>query len=424
MKIGIIGGGASGMAAAITASSLGADVTLFEKNERVGKKLLATGNGKCNLSNRHLTADCYHSETPHRIQTILEQWGTEDTLDFFHGLGLMTREKNGGLYPLCEQASAVLDVLRFALYGVRCETGHRVVRAERSGGGFRIHTKKEGGQSSHTFDKIILACGSRAGLKSSDTENGLELAKGLGLAGIPFFPALVQLRCQESCFKALAGVRCQAEVTLEAEGNVWQERGELQLTEYGISGIPVFQLSRHAARALVRGKKSRAILDFLPDTEAQVWKEMLRERMRYAGFQTAEQLFTGTVHKKIANVILKNSHIPPGEALSGISEERLLRAGEQMQCFPVTVTGTNPVSQAQVCGGGIRLTEVTNTLEARKQPGLYVTGELLDADGRCGGYNLQWARAVGVIAGRDAAGGRERTDSRRKPACGRFEEIR
>lgn len=165
-------------------------------------------------------------------------------------------------------------------------------------------------------------------------------------------------------------------------------------------------------------------MDFLPDTEAQEWKEMLRERMRYAGFQTAEQLFTGTVHKKIANVILKNSHISPGEALSGISEERLLRAGEQMQCFPVTVTGTNPVSQAQVCGGGIRLTEVTNTLEARKQPGLYVTGELLDADGRCGGYNLQWAWATGVIAGRDAAGRRERTDSRRKPACGRFEEIR
>ncbi len=409
MKIGVIGGGASGMAAAITAARCGAEVTILEQNDRVGKKILATGNGKCNLSNVHLSDTCYHSGDPHRIGPILHRFGTDDTLEFFHGLGLMTRERNGGLYPACEQASAVLDVLRFALeyQKVAIMTGCRVVQiktgTERKNEGFLVWIQKEGGQSICAFDKIILACGSSAGLKRPEEENGMELAGGFGLRRIPFFPALVQLRCRETFFRAMAGVRCQAGVTVCADGQTWKENGELQLTEYGISGIPVLQLSRHASRALLHHKTLSAFLDFLPDLTETEWKDMLLARRKEIGFETMEQFWTGIVHKKIASVILKLNCISFHEIARNVTNQKLLSAGNLLKHFPVTVTGVNSFTQAQVCGGGVRLTEVTDSLEARKQKGLYLTGEMLDVDGRCGGYNLQWAWTTGILAGRAAA---------------------
>lgn len=413
MKIGVIGGGASGMAAAITASRYGADVTILEQNERVGKKILATGNGKCNFSNLHLSDTCYHSGDPDRIGAILRQFGTEDTLEFFHGLGLMTRERNGGLYPACEQASAVLDVLRFALerHQVTVMTGSRVIQIRaktKTGTGrekrsFVVQVQKEGGQSLCSFDKIILACGSSAGLKNPEEENGMKLAGGFGLRRIPFFPALVQLRCQESFFRAMAGVRCQAGVTVKAGGQTWEETGELQLTDYGISGIPVLQLSRHASVALHHQKTLSAVLDFLPQLNEEEWRGMLLARRKKLGFETMEQFWIGTVHKKIISVILKINCISPHEIARNVTIEKLLSVGKMLKQFPVTINGVNPSAQAQVCGGGVRLTEVTDSLEARRQKGLYLTGELLDVDGRCGGYNLQWAWTTGVLAGKAAA---------------------
>ncbi len=407
MKIGIIGGGASGMAAAIAAADRGADVTILERNERIGKKILATGNGKCNLSNLDMSYEYYHSDNPERIPSILAQFTPEDTLAFFHDLGLMTREKNGYCYPFCEQASAVLDVLRFALErrGVGVETGCRVRKTEKKNGQFLVHMESECGCRQAVFDKMILSCGSRAGLKKDSEENGMELAGLFSLRRIPFTPALVQLRCRESCFRALAGVRCQAEVTLQADDHIYREYGELQLTEYGISGIPVFQLSRHAAKALRREKTLQAAIDFLPQISKAAWEQSLQNRLRKMAGISAEQFFTGTVHKKITGVLLQESGIAPSAPAAGITGRRLLDAGMQLKCFPVTVTGTNPFAQAQVCAGGVALTGITDKLEAKREPGLYITGELLDVDGRCGGYNLQWAWATGIIAGRAAAEG-------------------
>ena len=407
MKIGIIGGGASGMAAAIAAADCGADVTILEQNDRVGKKILATGNGKCNLSNLDMSEQYYHSDNPERILPILEQVTPEDTLAFFHGLGLMTKEKNGSCYPLCEQAAAVLDVLRFALErrGVSVETGCRVNGAEKKNGRFLVHIGRRESHRQEVFDRIILACGSRAGLKNDTEENGTALAGLFSLKRIPFTPALVQLRCRESCFRALAGVRCQAEVTLRAGGHAYREYGELQLTEYGISGIPVFQLSRHAAKELKRRKTLPVMIDFLPQISRAEWETALQDRIGKMAGAAAEQFFTGTVHKKIAGVVLKESGISPAAPVTGMADRRLFDAGMRLKCFPVTVTGTNPFAQAQVCAGGVALTEITDRMEAKRVSGLYVTGELLDADGRCGGYNLQWAWATCIIAGRAAAEG-------------------
>ena len=406
MKIGIIGGGASGMAAAITASSLGAAVTILEKKERVGNKILATGNGKCNFSNLYIEPDCYRSENPSGIAPVLQRFSAREALDFFEELGLMARVRGGGIYPASEQASAVLDVLRYALEraGVRTETGQRAVSAAYRDGQFRVHTQKAGRKQTFTFDRLILACGSSAGLGKEETENGLELAGAFSLKLIPFSPALVQLRCREDCCRALTGVRCQANVTLRADRSVYQEQGEVQLTDYGISGIPVFQLSRYAARALADRKEVIVSLDFMPDVNRARWQDMLTARARRLGQESAERFFTGTVHKKIIFVILKECGISPGESVKGLSEERLAAAANKIKNFPLTVTGTNPFSKAQVCAGGVRLSEVTENLEAKARRGLYITGELLDVDGRCGGYNLHWAWATGVLAGRAAAG--------------------
>ncbi|MBO5093444.1 MAG: aminoacetone oxidase family FAD-binding enzyme [Lachnospiraceae bacterium] len=406
MKIGIIGGGASGMAAAITALSEGAAVTVYEKNDRIGKKILATGNGKCNLSNTALTCGCYRSEEPQYLAPILKQVTVPDTLAFFHRLGLMTKDKNGCLYPECEQASAVLDVLRFALsrLGAVVKTGAVVTRLEADGGRFLVHTKKDNGHSAEVFDKIILACGSKAGLSQESSENGLKLAASFGLACVPFTPALVQLRCKEPFMKALAGVRAQASVSLTAGGVEYSEIGELQLTDYGISGIPVFQLSRYAAKALHKGEKQLSVsINFLPQLSCQEWKKELLMRKKLLAGESAEQFFTGTIHKKAAAVILKECGIPFTQRMDTLPEEKLLAAGRMFQRFPLTVTAANPFINAQVCAGGVRLSEVTEKLEAKKQKGMYLTGELLDADGRCGGYNLQWAWTTGIIAGHAAA---------------------
>lgn len=405
MKIGIIGGGASGMAAAIAAADHGGQVVILEQNDRIGKKLLATGNGKCNLSNLQFSSDCYNSEDPQRLEPIFRQFTVADTLEFFHRLGLMTKDKNGYVYPWCEQASAVLDVLRFALdrREVRTETGCRVVKIEKRGRRFAVHMERKDGHRVHEFDRIVLACGSKAGLKRETEENGMELAAAFSLKRIPFTPALVQLRCREPFFKSLAGVRCQARVTLCTKEAELAEAGEVQLTDYGISGIPVFQLSRHAVRALQYEKALPVFLDFLPALDGKAWESMLLARQEALGAQNMEQFFTGTVHKKIFGVILKQCEIPLTEKAGALSVKRLLEAGHRMKRFLVTVTGANPFGQAQVCAGGVRLTEITDSLEARGQKGLYITGEMLDVDGRCGGYNLQWAWTSGVIAGRAAA---------------------
>lgn len=406
MKIGIIGGGASGMTAAIAAAECGASVTIFEKNDRIGKKILATGNGKCNLSNLHFSYDCYHSEKKELIPPVMEQFGVKETLDFFHRLGLLTKEKNGGLYPECEQASAVLDVLRFALtrLGVAVHTNCFVERIEHSGSSFLVHTQKEDRHFRSEFDRIILACGSKAGGKKSDEENGQKLAASFQLKRTPFVPALVQLRCKEPFFKALAGVRTQAEVSLFIKGTAYREKGELQLTDYGISGILVFQLSRHAAKALPAAKELAGRIDFLPAFSDAQWEEHLLARRRQLGMECAENFFTGTLHKKIISVILKEAGISPKTPVSDLSDQRLLEAGRLCKHFPVTVNGVNPFMQAQVCAGGVLLSEMTDRLEAKKVKGLYLAGEMLDVDGKCGGYNLQWAWTSGMVAGSAAAG--------------------
>lgn len=402
------------MAAAITAAGQGADVTVLERNDRLGKKILSTGNGKCNLGNLDLTADAYYGSDPRFITKILERFSEQDTMDFFKKLGLMIKDKNGYLYPASEQAASVLDVLRFELQvlGVKviteCKVNH--IRRDSESGEILVSD----GVSEYRFDVVILACGSKAAPKTGSDGSGYKLAKQLGHSLIPTVPALVQLKCEEDYLKAVAGVRADALIRVlgpeQDKGKYGSEtcfaveRGELQLTEYGISGIPVFQLSRQVNYILREQDHVTVEIDFLPDLSNEEFYELCREREEKLGKgRTVEEFFTGMLNKKIMLLFMKlaglKGHIPVEEA------DYFKRKQVYALCknWRVTVNGSNSYDNAQVCAGGVNTAEITENFESRLVPGVYMVGELLDVDGKCGGYNLHWAWASGVLAGRHAA---------------------
>lgn len=401
-RILIIGAGASGMMAAICAAKNGAKVTLYEKNDRVGKKILATGNGKCNLSNKDMTMSNYYVQDVEKLRKCFQRFGTEDTIAFFDDLGLITRDKDGYLYPYCEQASAVLDVLRNALIksSVDVKTSVESIELTVKKNGIFLVNSTEGKKE---FDSVILACGSKAGIKNATTQ-GYDYCKQFGHRIIPLLPALVQLRCKGDYFKSIAGVRCKAKVSLYSDGEkVVKEQGELQLTDYGISGIPVFQISRVAAKELKNKHKVEAILDFLPDFSKNDWENYVKGRIEKYRGRTCEEFMTGTVNKKIALMLLKKFDINAQDAVSSQTENKLYSMCMDMKGFKVFVQDTNSYEQAQVCCGGVDFMELDENMQSVYRPGLFVCGEMVDVDGKCGGYNLQWAWTSGYIAGINAS---------------------
>ncbi len=408
-KILVIGGGASGMMAAIIAARRGGQVVILEQNDRLGKKLLSTGNGKCNFTNKNQSIKFYHTDRPQTAEAALKQFPLADTLAFFEELGVLPLEKRGGYYPNSEQASAMLDVLRFEVerLGISVLSGRKVWKIEPVKKGFRLFCKNKEGQKTEIFgDKVILAAGSKASAVSGSDGSSYRLAKELGHRIIEPLPALVQLKCRESFYKGLAGVRLQAEVKLFKEKGhklIASDRGEVQLTAYGVSGIPVFQISRFAAKALHEGEKLYLLLDFLPDMGEEAVYELLKKRQALHEKYSMEQFFIGMLHKKLAAVLLKRCQIAPAALCGDIDEARLKLLTEEIKAFKTEITATQGFEQAQVCCGGIDLRDVDGeTLESCLVSGLYFAGECLDVDGACGGYNLQWAWASGYVAGQSS----------------------
>lgn len=402
-KIAVIGGGASGMTAAIRAAQLGAQVMVYERNDRVGKKILSTGNGKCNFSNEKMSADCYHGSGAGFVDTIYNIFGVKETKEFFEGLGMRIKERDGYLYPASGQASTVLDVLRYELEqpSVRVETNCMVTYISSENNGLLVETSVHGRVR---YDAVILACGGCAAPKTGSDGQGFILAKQLGHNIIPTVPALTALRCGEDFYKRVAGVRCDAELTLYIDGQpIRSDRGELQWTDYGISGIPVFQLSRDAAYALQERKTVTIQIDLMPGSDSDGYDEFWRERWTRQGGQTMERFMTGLVNKKIGLLLLKLAGIKESEKAQNVPQDRREKLEELCHSLFVTVRGTNSFEQAQVCAGGVDCHEVTDTLESRIVPGLFFAGEILDIDGICGGYNLQWAWSSGAVAGQSAA---------------------
>ncbi len=405
IKIGVIGGGAAGMTAAITAARQGAEVTVLEGTDRLGKKLLSTGNGKCNLGNRNLDVKEYYCGEPEKLAGFLERFGTEDAVSFFQGIGVMLKEKNGLLYPACEQASAVQDALRYELtaLGVRQVTACKVSDVERDVSG---EIRVSGGGESFLFDRVILACGGKAAPKTGSDGSGFALAKRLGHSLTPTVPALVQLKCGETYLKGVAGVRADAQISVLSGGErVAAERGELQITDYGLSGIPVFQVSRLVNYLLADGKEVRICVDFLPDYGREEYERLLTSReLLLRDGRTVEAYFTGMLHKKLMMLFLRSAGLKPGDAVRDADRKALEEVFRLCREWTLHVTGSNSYDNAQVCAGGVPLSEVTDRLESVRTPGVYFAGEILDVDGKCGGYNLHWAWCSGYLAAMAAAG--------------------
>lgn len=427
-RVVVAGGGASGLTAAIFAARNGSNVTILEHKDRVGKKILMTGNGKCNLTNMSDVRGKYYSSNQQSLDMIydtLVRFDAEKTRAFFTTLGLYTKEKrDGGVYPVSEQAAVVLDVLRSECerLEVRTITDCEIasVKPESSGGKIRLiryfretagkdvkKSKKAEIVSQKTetiqYDRLILATGGKAAAVSGSDGSGYELAKRLGHSIIEPLPALVQLRCEGNFFRSVSGVRAQSRLGLYIDGNpTAEEEGELQLTDYGISGIPVFQFSRIAARALHEKKKCEVYINFIPYI-AEPAKEIEMMPIEYYGHKTVEEFLAGLVHKKLAAMICRQHGIACATTVEQAGIRSIRECIMMLADFRVKVTDTNSFDNAQVCCGGVPLWEVDDSFRSKKCNNVYLVGELLDCDGICGGYNLQWAWATGAIAGEAAS---------------------
>lgn len=394
MEIVVIGGGASGLAAAIEAAKYGS-VTVLERSERVGRKLAVTGNGRCNLTNLNMGVEHYHGEDPEFVIPALRRFGVGDTLELFRRMGLITvAEASGRVYPHSDQAGSVVDVLRLqaADLGVelRCEFFAHEIRPEK--GGFRVMSDTE-----ELFaDRVIVAAGGAAGGNVGGSEAGYTLLARLGHTRTRLYPSLVQLRTDNSFTRPLKGVRADGRVEIISRGRtVAAGEGEIQFTDYGISGPAVFDVSR----AAVTAGECSARLDLLRDVGLSELTDMLRARLESS--LTAENLLTGTVHNKIGRTVVTRLGYPLAMPVAKLTEEDIGRVARAVKSTELKVTGSMGMNGAQVTAGGIRTGEVDpETMESRLAPGLFICGEVLDVDGDCGGYNLQWAWSSGRLAGR------------------------
>ena len=401
MVIGIIGAGASGMAAALAAAeNENAQVILMERQARVGRKLSATGNGRCNLTNLHANYQSYHGDDASFAASALMRYDVQDTLNWFRSLGLYTvSEESGRVYPYSDQANSVVDVLRFALEkpNIQLLTGFEVKKAKKVEGGFRVESAEE-----VVFcDKLIVACGGLAGTKLGGSMSGYQLLRDFGHKCTRLRPTLVQLKSAWSGCASLKGVRANCHVQILHDGKLHSEsRGELQFTDYGLSGPVIFEVSRDACQG--RGNWS-AKLDFLPDMEETVLRTELMHRKNTNW--NAEELLTGILHNRLGRVLTQSAGIKGTWKIADLNDAELDAVCAAVKQFEVQLTETMGMDAAQVTAGGMLTSQfVPETMESRLVPGLYACGEVLDIDGDCGGYNLQWAWSSGRVAGAHAGG--------------------
>ncbi len=402
MRIGIIGAGASGMAAALAAAENPChQVVVLERQARVGRKLQATGNGRCNLTNLHAQADSYHGSMPEFARYALASFGPEQTRQWFAQMGLFTvAEASGRVYPYSDQANSVVDVLRFALAqaGVQLALDCEVTKLRRTADGFLVE-----GAGQAVFDRVIVACGGLAGTKLGGSLGGYKLLRSLGHQVTKLRPALVQLRTSWDGVTALKGVRANCRAAIyQDQREICASCGEIQFTEYGLSGPVIFEISRDACQG---SGAWNCRIDFLPDYQSSV---LLAELQRRQGTDLpVGELLTGILHNRLGRVITKRAGLRLDIPIAALSSETLTALSRLVKDFWVPLSEPMGMDCAQVTAGGVVTEEFDpTTMESRLIPGLFACGEVLDIDGDCGGYNLQWAWSSGRLAGLSA--GREK----------------
>ena len=401
-EIAVIGGGASGLMAAITAKKSGKEVIILERKDRILKKVLITGNGRCNITNVNANISNYFGKNISSVENILNRFTPQDTMDFFNELGIICNEENRGkVYPLSGQASSVVDALRFEAerLGIKIETEFYVRKIEKDGFKFRIYSED---RKKIEAGRVILAAGGQSYPELGSNGSGFELAKELGHSVTRLSPSIVQLKTEKHQVKGLQGIKTDAAVTAYGDNKkICTYDGELLFTDYGISGNVVFNISF----VMPLYKNVEFEIDFMEKFDYNELYEILKERKRILSHLTMENYFNGMINKKLGQFLSKVSGIEKlSKPVKDLNDSDIRKLCTVLKKYRVKILETTGFKNAQVTAGGVLLDEVNiETLESKIVKGLYFSGEVLDVYGECGGFNLQWAWASGYIAGENAA---------------------
>ena len=403
-KIIVIGGGAAGMMAALSARENDGEVVILERNDRVGKKLLATGNGRCNYTNENLTINNYHGKNPEFASSGLKGFNVDKTIDFFERLGITPAvEDNGKVFPLSFQSSSMLDVLRYEIEekGIELITEAHVSEIKKTDK-FTVTLKDK--RKFHG-DKVIVATGGMALPSSGSDGNGYNLCKRLGHTTIETFPGLVQLKLQGDYFKQINGVKFVGLAGVYVDNKlILEDSGDVLFTKYGVSGPPILQVSRTALEYMNKGKDVELKVSIIHTKSEDELLDYLEERFKLMRTKSLEMSLIGLINKRLILPIIKILDLDKGKEVGSLSNEEIRKIAKILTSWSFKVIGSQSWGEAQVTAGGVNTDEVNNkTMESKMVKGLYIVGELLDVDGDCGGFNLQWAWSSGYLAGKDAA---------------------
>lgn len=404
MKLVILGGGASGMAAAIEAARTNAhiDITITERLDRLGKKILATGNGRCNFSNTNVSVDNYYGNDSNFTAWCLKRFTVNDTVNFFNQLGVFPKEEEKGrLYPFSGQASAVLDCLRneVSRLGIEVITGFHAETVSKGKKSFKIQASD---RRVLYADKLIIAGGGCASPALGSDGSCFEIFKTLGHRVSELAPALVQMKTDTKAIKGLQGIKIDGMLRLiQKDIIIAEDKGEILFTDYGISGPPVFQLSAK----LPFKENITASIDFMPEYSPKEIYDILEYRQGRLSHTTMENYFTGLLNKRAGNLIARRAGVEKlSHKIKELDRQLLWSMVSVIKDYRLEIRGTKGFNNAQVTAGGVLTADFDyKTMESKIVKGLYACGEVLDIYGDCGGYNLQWAWSSGRLAGKSAA---------------------
>ncbi|MCR5556481.1 MAG: aminoacetone oxidase family FAD-binding enzyme [Butyrivibrio sp.] len=406
-KVIVLGGGASGMCAAVYAARNGADVTIIEKNTQLGKKLSMTGNGRCNISNLDMNEKRYNAAAEKRMKEWLSVYGVLDVIRFMRSLGIVVKSEDGYLYPVSGQATTVVDAFKNELgrlgveviYGEQAKSINVLDDTLDEPGNERYLVITN--QNSYEADRVIIATGGLSGAKTTmSTGDGYYICKKLGLTIKDTYPALVGFKADPDEIMPENGVRCTANISfLLGTEVIAKEYGELQLTKDGISGIPVMQASGKVVKFLAEGKPIYASINFFPDYDDDDYAGLTKEMMRLRDDRSLEEFLNGIHNSQINEMIIRRTKMSRTMKMKNISESMVQSIFENYRNYKLKLADTNGYQQSQVTSGGVSLGDIRDDMTIVSNNGIFVVGELVDVDGRCGGYNLQWAFTSGAIAG-------------------------
>ncbi len=400
----IVGAGAAGLMAACELCEAGVSILVIDRMDAPGKKILATGNGKCNMTNMYMERSSFRGSAGELAYHASKLMSPEKLREYFFYHGLLTIERNGYVYPVTEQSKTVVSTLMFHLeeknVDLHFEEKVTDIFPEKKGG-FRLKTDK----TEYVSTYVVLACGGKASPKLGSDGSGYDLLRRLNIICNKPMPALTALCSPKKVFKKLAGVRTKGCISyFGKDGHYEKETGEIQLAAYGISGIPVFQISRFVIADLEKRKDPaenlEVLFDFFPDYTFQQLKAVFL-CMRKNKKADCARILGGIVHEKWVPVLLGESGISPKDLPESVPEKKWNKLIQLLKQYPIPINGYRDFEFAQACQGGADISEITQQMQSVKYPGLYLTGELVDVDGTCGGYNLHWAFSSGYLAARD-----------------------